>query len=119
MYYFFYLLRIVKSDFIKNWDTQLRKGLLPLFVLHIIQRKEQYGYELIVELKATASFEVTESTIYPMLTRMTKDGLLQSRWVEQGSGIPRKYYSLTPEGKKKLKEMKQVIQRLFTNLSEL
>jgi len=106
----------MKNDFLKNWDTQLKKGLLPLFVLQVIQTKDRYGYELIEELKATAGFDVTESTIYPLLVRLMNEGLLTAKWVEQVSGIPRKYYALTKEGAKKFKEMKQSMKQIITKL---
>lgn len=107
----------MKNDFLKNWDTQLKKGLLPLFVLQVIQVKDRYGYELIEELKATAGLDVTESTIYPLLIRLMNEGLLVAKWVEQASGIPRKYYSLSKDGAKKLKEMKQSMKQIISKLS--
>lgn len=97
----------MKNEFLKNWDTQLKKGLLPLFVLQALKSKERYGYELIQELKSSVDIEVAEGTIYPLLIRLMKEGLLHSKWVEQPSGIPRKYYSISAEGKKTLSEMKK------------
>jgi|SRR5271154_962983 len=106
----------MKNEFLKNWDTQLKKGLLPLFVLQSLQMKEQYGYELIQELRNSFGIEVTEGTIYPLLIRLKKDGLLKHRWVEQVSGIPRKYYSISPLGLGIFKDMKastnQILQKI-------
>jgi PadR family transcriptional regulator PadR len=95
----------MKSEFLKNWDTQLKKGLLPIYVLQSLSKKERYGYDLIQELKSQYNTEVTESTIYPLLVRLLKEGLLTAKWIEQPTGIPRKYYELSAEGKKCLKEM--------------
>ncbi len=106
----------MKTDFIKNWDTQLKKGMLPVFVLLTLKKKEYYGYELIEELKSSAGLEVTESTIYPLLTRLMNEGLLIHKWVEQPSGIPRKYYSLSVEGNKKLQEMKFIIKTTISKI---
>ena len=100
----------MKNDFLKNWDTQLKKGLLPLFVLQALKNKERYGYELIQELKTSIDIDIAEGTIYPLLIRLMKDDLLVSKWVEQPSGIPRKYYSISAEGKKNLSEMKKNIE---------
>lgn len=108
----------MNSDFLKNWDTQLKKGLLPLCVLQVLSQKEQYGYELIQELKAVYNTDVTESTIYPLLTRLLKEGLLTSKWVEQASGIPRKYYSLSADGKKNLKEMIKNIEAIASAINK-
>jgi PadR family transcriptional regulator PadR len=97
----------MKNDFLKNWDTQMKKGLLPLFVLQSLLNKERYGYELIQELKNAYGIDVNEGTIYPLLIRLMKDELLVHQWVEQPSGIPRKYYSISEQGKKTYKEMKK------------
>jgi PadR family transcriptional regulator PadR len=99
----------MKNEFLKNWDTQMKKGLLPLFVLQSLINKERYGYELIQELKFSFGIDVTEGTIYPLLIRLMKENLLIHKWVEQPSGIPRKYYSISDEGKKAYKEMKNTI----------
>lgn len=97
------------NEFLKNWDTQLKKGLLPFFVLQALNRKECYGYELIQTLKDSVGVEVTESTMYPLLIRLMKDSLLTHKWVEQTSGIPRKYYFITEKGTINLAEMKKSI----------
>jgi len=107
----------MKNEFLKNWDTQLKKGLLPLFVLQALRKKECYGYELIQELKNSAGIDVTEGTIYPLLIRLMKDGLLAHKWVEQSSGIPRKYYSISAEGKKNLRDMKNAIEEILSKIN--
>ncbi len=102
----------MKSEYIKNWETQFKKGVLPLFVLSLIVTKEMYGYELILELKSQYDLDVTESTMYPLLIRMMKEGLLEHKWVEQQSGIPRKYYSIKEEGRSVLEEMRVMFQNI-------
>jgi PadR family transcriptional regulator PadR len=106
----------MKNEFLRNWDTQMKKGLLPFFALYIIEQKECYGYELIESLKQTAGFDITESTMYPLLARLQKEGLLQAKWVEQAAGIPRKYYTLTVEGRERLSEMKAIIKTLTAKI---
>jgi len=106
----------MKNEFLKNWDTQLKKGLLPFFVLQALERKECYGYELIQDLKNSLDIEVTESTIYPLLIRLMKEELLVHQWVEQTSGIPRKYYFITDEGKNNLVEMKKNIVEVLSKI---
>jgi PadR family transcriptional regulator PadR len=106
----------MKQDFLKNWDTQMKKGLLPLFVLQLLLNKECYGYEIIQELKSSFGIDVNEGTIYPLLIRLMKEGLLVHKWVEQSSGIPRKYYSLSQEGKEVYAEMKINIDLNMQNL---
>ncbi len=116
MYYFFIYICNMKNEFLKNWDTQLKKGLLPFFVLQALNQKECYGYELIQTLKDSVGIEVTESTIYPLLIRLMKDELLIHKWVEQQSGIPRKYYFITEEGKSNLLEMKKNIEEMMQKI---
>jgi len=104
----------VKNRFLINWNIQLKKGLLPLYVLQALEKKECYGYELIQELKLEIGIDVTEGTIYPLLVRLMKDNLLTCKWVEQPSGIPRKYYQMSVEGKNNLNEMKNMVQGIFS-----
>lgn len=106
----------MKYEFLKNWETQMKKGLLPLFVLHSLQKKEQYGYEFIQDLKDSTGIEVNEGTIYPLLIRLKKEGLLNHRWVEQASGIPRKYYSISRAGISVLESMKTSAHQIFLKI---
>lgn len=104
---------IVKNEFLKNWETQLKKGLLPYFVLKALDAKERYGYELIQHLKEDFNTEVTESTMYPLLTRLQKEELLVYKWIEQPTGIPRKYYYISEDGRAHLAAMKKSIDENF------
>ena len=117
MYYIFNYLRFMKKEFLRNWDTQLKKGLLPLFVLQALKKKECYGYELIQELKSSFGMEVTEGTIYPLLIRLMKEGLLVHKWVEQSSGIPRKYYFISETGEINFNEMKKNIEETLLKVN--
>jgi PadR family transcriptional regulator, regulatory protein PadR len=81
-----------------NWTTQVRKGLLELCILNLLVRGELYGYDLVKELAKVQGLVITEGTIYPLLSRLKKAGVLKTRLVESTSGPVRKYYSLTREG---------------------
>lgn len=89
-----------------NWKTQIRKGYLELCILLLIKRQRKvYGFDLLERLSA-ASLEVKEGTLYPLLNRMSADGLLAAAWeTENLKGHPRKFYSLTKEGLRFLSEM--------------
>jgi PadR family transcriptional regulator PadR len=89
-----------------NWKTQLRKGYLELCLLLIIQAEGKiYGLELIERL-AAAELPTKEGTLYPILNRLTADGILSAYWETQNvKGHPRKFYSLTKEGLKILSQM--------------
>ena len=76
----------------------MRKGLLELCILGIIQRqKEAYPSDILEQLKI-AKLVVLEGTLYPLLTRLKNSGWLSYRWEESLSGPPRKYFALTNEG---------------------
>ena len=81
-----------------NTESQMRKGLLELCILGIIQRqKEVYPSDILEQLKG-AKLVVLEGTLYPLLTRLKNAGMLSYRWEESVSGPPRKYFTLTDEG---------------------
>ncbi len=83
---------------IDNTESQMRKGLLELCILGIIQRhKEAYPSDILEQLKGS-KLVVLEGTLYPLLTRLKNSGMLSYRWEESVSGPPRKYFSLTDEG---------------------
>ncbi len=83
---------------VANTQIQMRKGLLEFCVLHIISRGEVYTSDLIEEL-TQAQMIVVEGTLYPLLNRLKSAELVTYRWVESEAGPPRKYYSITEEGK--------------------
>lgn len=89
---------------IENAKAQMRKGVLELCVLTVLSRGDSYANDLINQLKQ-AKMIVVEGTIYPLLTRQKNAGLLTYRWEESPQGPPRKYYSLTEEGKEYLAEL--------------
>src|SRR5262252_5751697 len=91
---------------IDNWLQQLRRGSLDLAILLTASAGPRYGLAIIQHLEAFTDLVVTEGTIYPILGRLTKEGLLDSKWVEGEAPHPRKYYALTRLGAKRLAEMK-------------
>lgn len=82
---------------LENTQVQMRKGILEYCILHIISRGEVYASDMLGEL-TSAKIMVVEGTLYPLLTRLRKAGLVEYKWVESSSGPPRKYYWLTDEG---------------------
>lgn len=87
------------DDNISNLRLELRRGVVVLAVLSQMN-KPQYGYSLIQGL-AEQGLDVDEGTLYPLLRRLEKQGLLESEW-EVGESRPRKYYRLSKEGRKVL-----------------
>jgi len=95
----------MQNEFVVKWESQVKKGTLSFIILNVLKGNEFYGYELIDRIKQFTQIEIAEGTLYPLMNRLKKDELVESKWVEQESGIPRKYYKITEEGEKTLKEM--------------
>jgi len=102
-----------------TWLSQMRKGVLELCVLAIVDREETYGYAVVEQMGKTPGIEVTESTIYPLLARLSKDGLLKLRIEKSTSGPPRRYYSLSSNGKKRLRELSNTWATIVGSVSQL
>ncbi|NMB35683.1 MAG: PadR family transcriptional regulator [Firmicutes bacterium] len=85
---------------------QIKKGALDFCVLAIIARRETYGYE-IVKFLGEQGLATSEGTIYPLLARLNKDGLVTAAWRQEDGGNPRKYYRVTAKGETALVMFKQ------------
>lgn len=107
------------KDFnVENARTQMRKGLLEFPVLLIIAKGEVYASDILSELKK-ADLIVVEGTLYPLLSRLKKSGLVEYKWRESTSGPPRKYYKLTKEGKTVLNELLKTWDTLSASITKL
>lgn len=83
-------------------NIQLKKGVMEIVVLSMLRRKDYYGYELVTDI--SKYIEMSESTIYPLLNRFKKDGLVDTYLAESHNGPPRKYYWITDAGREEFKE---------------
>ena len=88
----------------ENAKSQMRKGMLEYCVLLLLHRNASYASDILSQLK-DAELLVVEGTLYPLLTRLKNDGLLNYEWRESTQGPPRKYYCLTKLGIEALKTM--------------
>lgn len=88
-----------------QWQEQLRRGGLDLAILLVVAPGARYGLEIIRHLEDSTDLVVTEGTIYPILARLTRDGLLSAKWNASEASHPRKYYQLTDKGRRLLDEM--------------
>lgn len=109
----------MNNEFIEKWKSQVKKGVLTYIVLNLLKRKEMYGYEIIEHVSRTIDIEIAEGTLYPLLNKLKTEGLVSSQWVEQSSGIPRKYYSLTNQGKSTLSEMADSWEQLIESIKSI
>lgn len=107
------------DDFFDNWTVQVRKGLLELCILTALADDERYGYELVKSLVAVPGLGVTEGTLYPLLSRLKAAGFVSSRLEESPSGPARKYYALTPEGRRAMMAMHDYLAQLNAGVSRL
>ncbi|HLS35534.1 MAG TPA: PadR family transcriptional regulator [Bacillota bacterium] len=99
--------------------SQMLKGILDGCILAIIQNKEVYGYKLAEKLASYGFDDLSEGTIYPLLLRMEKQGLLQSTFKKSTSGPRRKYYRLSTEGEQKLLEFTKRWESLSKNVNHV
>lgn len=103
---------------IDNLKSQMRKGMLEFCVLLLLSRSDAYVSEIIARMKE-AHLIVVEGTLYPLLTRLKNDGLLNYRWEESPSGPPRKYYSITPTGTLFLDELNRSWREISQTVNHL
>ncbi|HRB70942.1 MULTISPECIES: PadR family transcriptional regulator [Flavobacterium] len=110
----------MNEDFTTKWISQLKKGTLSFLVLSILKDgKEYYGYDLINEIKKRTQIDIAEGTLYPLMNRLKKEELVASKWVEQESGIPRKYYTISTLGLHTVNEMKTYWDSLNTTINAI
>ncbi len=103
---------------IENTQVQMRKGILEYCILLIISRGEVYASDMLVEL-TSAKIMVVEGTLYPLLTRLRKAGLVDYKWVESSSGPPRKYYTITDDGIQFLQTLTDTWDQLVSSTSKI
>jgi PadR family transcriptional regulator PadR len=97
----------VEERFFDNWTTQLRKGVLELAVLNALANEALYGYDLVRSLGGDTGLGIAEGTIYPLLSRLKKEGLVESYLEDSTEGPARKYYRLTKTGRRMLDMMNE------------
>ena len=101
-----------------NLFKPLRQGLLEFAVLTALSTGRQYAADVVKRLAETP-FATQEGTLYPLLSKMRRDGLLDHEWEESGSGPPRKYYRVTEAGTERLQQLSAYWRRLDDTLTEL
>ncbi|MFT6873743.1 MAG: PadR family transcriptional regulator PadR [Roseivirga sp.] len=117
---FVYKVNILKENKmnLENTQVQMRKGILEFCILNIISRGEVYASDMLGEL-TSAKIMVVEGTLYPLLTRLRKAGLVDYKWVESNSGPPRKYYTITESGQAFLTSLSSTWQELVNSTSQI
>ncbi|HEY7449744.1 MAG TPA: PadR family transcriptional regulator [Vicinamibacterales bacterium] len=96
----------------------IRKGLLEFLILKIIASDKVYVADMLRRL-STTEFATQEGTLYPLLSKLRREGLVDYEWQESDAGPPRKYYKLTPKGTSQLAELNQYWTQINTTINEL
>lgn len=99
-------------------DTQMRKGMLVYCVLLLCKEGKVYSSEIITQLR-DAELIVVEGTLYPLLNRLAREGVLAYEWQESEQGPPRKYYWLTEDGRQLLNNLRSTYKRLHSSINAL
>src|SRR6185436_13418467 len=98
--------------------TAIRKGLLEFLVLKIISANQVYAADILKELNAT-EFATQEGTLYPLLSKMRREELVDYEWKESEAGPPRKYYKLTVQGRTQLATLNDYWKEINRTLAQL
>jgi PadR family transcriptional regulator, regulatory protein PadR len=96
----------------------IRKGLLEFLILKIVAADKVYVADILKRLSDT-DFATQEGTLYPLLSKMRRDGLVDYEWRESGVGPPRKYYQLTAKGRAQLAELNDYWKHLNATITQL
>ncbi len=102
----------------ENQESQMRKGILEFCILLVISKEKAYASDIIGALRE-ADLLVVEGTLYPLLSRLRTEGMLEYEWKESKAGPPRKYYFLTPKGKESLASAKRSWNKLYESVNAL
>lgn len=101
-------------------NRQLKKGIIDILLLKLLEKGPMYGYQLISTLdeKSSGVFAAREGTLYPVLYRLEDGGFIKSFWEKEldKRAVPRKFYEITDEGRKKLMENTVDLKRLFKGI---
>jgi PadR family transcriptional regulator PadR len=102
-----------------NLVAQMRRGVLPYCVLAMLRKKEWYGFELVHALGSIDGMVTGEGTVYPLLARLRRQGLVETSWQESVTGPPRRYYRLAPAGQEALTDFTGSWRRLRDSVDDL
>lgn len=105
-----------------KYERQMKKGVLDMLVLKLLESESKYGYQIIQEMreKSEETFLLKDGTLYPILYRLEEDGLVVSRWSEpEGKQVPRKYYEITASGKVALDQIRAMWKHISDGIKRI
>ena len=109
----------VNAERFEKWVTQLRKGMLELCILNAMSSGPGYGYDIVKTLRQLDGLVISDGTIYPILSRLKRDGLVATSIEESPEGPARKYYRLTDDGEQLLSRMNDYWGLIQTGMQSL
>ena len=94
----------------KVFDRELKKGSAELLILSLLEHRPRHGYEIskLIEARSEGVMRFNVASFYPLLYRLEQRGFIEGRWVEKAGQRRRRYYRLTPQGRKMLKEQRSI-----------
>ena len=106
----------------EKYERQMKKGVLDMLVLKLLEPEPKYGYQIIQEMKEKSgeTFLLKDGTLYPILYRLEEDGLVESRWSgPEGKQVSRKYYEITESGREALGKIKAVWEHISSGIAKI
>lgn len=109
---------MAKTDAAEKLRTQMRRGILEYYLLLILDSRQAYSAD-IIDLLKRADLLIVEGTLYPLLSKMRRAGIIGYTWAESPQGPPRKYYTLTDEGRKLLDHLNETWAEMNAQIAEV
>lgn len=103
----------------EKWLSQVKRGLLDLCVLNLLERETMYGYQIVKTLTSVPGLVMSEGTVYPLLSRLKEEGLVSSSLVESPEGPARRIYALTPAGHRQRRELNESWKSIVKSVNAL
>ncbi|HEY7181910.1 MAG TPA: PadR family transcriptional regulator [Blastocatellia bacterium] len=103
------------------FDRELKKGSAELLILSLVEARPRHGYEIskLIEARSGGALSFHVASLYPLLYRLEKRGWIKGQWVEKAGQRRRRYYKLTPEGKKVLKAQRSAWESFVAAISRI
>ena len=102
-------------------DRELKKGNTELLILSLVERRPRHGYEIskLIEARSDGVLRLNVASLYPLLYRLERRGLLEGRWVEKAGQRRRRYYRLTSAGRRRLKDRRGAWERFVVAIDRI
>jgi transcriptional regulator len=102
-------------------DKEVKRGSTEMLILALVEDRSRHGYEIakLIEQRSDGVLQFHVASLYPLLYRMEKRGLIKGTWIQKTGQRRRRFYKLMPEGKKVLNEQRQTWSDFFTALDRV